>query len=54
MELIPDDERILRALRLAGRDAAILHKAMGVPLVIWKDGQVVHVPPDEIVIPDVD
>jgi len=52
MELIPDDDRVLRALRLAARDAAILHKAMGVPLVVWEDGRVVHIPPEEIVIPE--
>lgn len=51
MDLEFDDERITRALRLAARDAAILHKAMGVPLVVWQEGQVVHIPPEEIVIP---
>lgn len=54
MDLEFDQQRITRALSLAGRDAAILHKAMGVPLVVWQDGKVVHIPPDEIVIPDIE
>jgi hypothetical protein len=39
------------ALRLSARDAYIRHKQAGVPLVVWRDGQIVHVPPDEIVVP---
>ena len=48
-----DQEGILRALRLSARDAAILHKSKGVPMAIWRDGQVVQIPPDEIEIPEV-
>ena len=32
----------------AGRDAFARHKAMGIPVVIWRDGKVVEVPPEEI------
>jgi hypothetical protein len=28
------------------------HKRLGVPAVTMKDGKIVHVPPDEIVIPE--
>ncbi len=31
-------------------DARSLHKALGVPIVIWRDGKVVEVPPEEIVV----
>lgn len=37
-----------RALERAQRDAIRQHKRAGVPLVIWKDGRVVHVPPEEL------
>jgi len=36
------------AIDEAGRDAAILHKRLGLPLVIWRNGRVTHVPPEEI------
>lgn len=45
-------KRIEIALRKAARTAAIEHKRDGVPLVIWKDGQVVLVPPEDIEIPE--
>lgn len=36
------------ALRESGRDAWRRHKALGLPVVIWRDGKVVVVPPEEI------
>lgn len=44
------DTDLLAALHEAARDARRKHKAFGVPLVIWRDGKVVEVPPDEIVV----
>ena len=38
--------------RKAVRDAKILHKRLGFPIVVWKDGKVVEIPPEEIVIED--
>jgi hypothetical protein len=32
----------------AGREALKRHKALGVPAVIWRDGKVVELPPEEI------
>jgi len=29
-----------------------MHKRLGNPIAIWKDGQVVIVPPEEIVVPE--
>ena len=34
----------------AVRDALIRHKQAGLPIVIWRDGAVVWVPPEEIVL----
>jgi len=41
-------EDITAALREAGREARRRHKALGHPIVIWRDGRVVEVPPEEI------
>jgi hypothetical protein len=38
------------AIRDAMRDVRMLHKRMGVPLVGWKDGKRIEIPPDQIVI----
>ena len=32
----------------AGREALARHKALGIPVVIWRDGKVVEVPPEQI------
>lgn len=40
--------QITEAIREAGRDAWRRHKALGHPIVIWRDGKVVTVPPEEI------
>ncbi|MEK6333585.1 MAG: hypothetical protein AABM67_01470 [Acidobacteriota bacterium] len=38
-------------LQRAVRDALLMHKRLGNPIATWKDGEVVIVPPEEIVIP---
>lgn len=43
------DAEMLAALHEGARDARRLHKALGVPIVIWRDGRVVEIPPEEIV-----
>ena len=53
-ERIHDTERILRALRQAVRDTLRDHKRNGHPVVVWRDGRVVWIQPDDIVIPDED
>ena len=47
-ELFEDGHAIDEALREAARDARRLHKALGHPMVTWKNGEVVWVPPEEI------
>ncbi len=49
-QLFESRTEIMHALRAAARDAAIEHKRLGIPLVIWRDGRTVLVPPEEIVI----
>jgi ABC-type proline/glycine betaine transport system ATPase subunit len=41
---------IERILRRAVRHALLKHKRLGNPIAVWKDGKVVIVPPEEIVI----
>jgi len=36
------------ALMEAGRQAIIRHKRLGVPIVVWRDGRVVEIPPEDI------
>jgi hypothetical protein len=40
------------ALKEAVAEAIAEHKRRGRPIVVWRNGKVVLVPPDEIVVPD--
>jgi len=42
---------IERVLQRAVHDALRMHKRIGNPIATWKDGKVVIVPPEEIIIP---
>jgi hypothetical protein len=37
-----------RVVRKAVRAALLRHKRLGESIAVWRDGQVVHVPPEEI------
>jgi predicted ABC-type ATPase len=39
---------VMEIFTLAGREALARHKALGLPAVIWRDGKVVEIPPEEI------
>ncbi|MBI3407416.1 MAG: hypothetical protein HY040_03545 [Planctomycetes bacterium] len=43
-----DDQEMERAMGEAVRSAVRTHKLLGQPIVIWRDGKVVWVPPEEI------
>jgi hypothetical protein len=47
-----DGTAIQRALRESSIKALDRHKRLGNPIVVWRDGKVVWIPADEIVIPD--
>jgi hypothetical protein len=36
-----------RAMNLAVRDAIQLHKEKGVPMVVWRDGKIIEIAPEE-------
>ena len=39
---------VFEAIQLAGREAVARHKSLGQSIVVWRDGKVVVVPPEEI------
>jgi len=39
---------VMEIFTLAGREAIARHKALGQSIVIWRDGKVVVIPPEEI------
>jgi hypothetical protein len=41
---------IEEAVEQAGREARLKHKQLGVPIVVWQDGKIVEIPPEEIVV----
>ena len=47
-ELMLEGTAIDEALRRAVREALLRHKKLGESIVVWRDGKVVIVPPDEI------
>ena len=50
--LMREGTKIDAAMCEAVRRAALRHKQLGFPLVGWRNGQVVEIPPDEIVVPE--
>ena len=51
---LDDDEQVDRALRAAVRNALREHKEAGQYVVSWQDGQIVHIPAEDIVVPGED
>ena len=47
-ERVDDIPRILRALRQAVQEALRQHKLAGNPVAVWREGQVVWIPPEDI------
>lgn len=47
-ERVEDIPRILDALRQAVREALLRHKQAGIPIVVWRDGKVVWIQPEDI------
>lgn len=43
-------EAIERILQAAVQQTLSIHKRLGNPIAVWKDGKVVIIPPEEIVI----
>ena len=51
-ELIAESRKVEAAVQAAVRDALLRHKRLGQPIVVWENGRVVWIPPEEIEIPE--
>ena len=51
-EILEEDAAIEAALERAFWKAVRQHKQAGLPMVFWKDGKIVWVPPEELPTPD--
>ena len=51
-ERMQDTEGIERAMAEAIRETVREHKLLGFPIVVWQDGKVVEIPPEEIELED--
>ena len=49
--LFREGTAIDEAMSAAVREAVLRHKQLGLPLVVWRDGKTVLIPPEEIEIP---
>ncbi len=47
-EALADKEKITRALAQAVKEALLKHKQSGNPIVVWQDGKMVWLKPEEI------
>jgi len=45
---LAESDAVLAAIREPVRDALLMHKRLGNPVVTWRDGRVVWIPADEI------
>lgn len=52
VDVDPENRRLLKLLNAAVREAVLKHKQAGVPIVVWENGQVVCIPPEEIKVDD--
>jgi hypothetical protein len=51
-ERMRDGKGMAKAMGEAIRETVREHKLLGYPIVVWKDGKVVWVPPEEIELKD--
>lgn len=49
---VNDFPRILDAMARAVREALLQHKRAGNPIAVWRDGEVVWLPPEDIPVGD--
>lgn len=53
-EALKDEKRIERAFRRAFRNAVLEHRRDGFPMIFWENGRIVHVPADQVSLPEVE
>ena len=47
-ELFDEGTELDQALEQAAREAYLLHKRLGRPVIAWENGQIVEIPPEQI------
>jgi hypothetical protein len=47
-DLLEDDERMLNAIERSIRKACKINKALGVPMVVWENGEVKAIAPQNL------
>lgn len=50
-KIFADGRLIDKAIKLAACEAFLMHKRLGHPIVVWRNGKVVLLPPEQIHIP---
>lgn len=50
-EILTKTDLADRAVRKAVREAVLRHKLLGNPIAVWRDGEVLWIPPEEIEVP---
>ena len=48
LEILSDGDEVDLAVQRAIREALIEHKKLGHSIIVWQDGKVVELPPDQI------
>lgn len=48
--LVREGKNIESIFRRAVRQAILMHKRAGNPIAVWKDGKVVIIPPEDIIV----
>lgn len=48
----PSGDEIAQLAARAAEEAVLMHKKLGIPIVVWKDGQMLEIPPEKIDVPE--
>jgi hypothetical protein len=51
-QILDEGDAIEVAIRESVREALLMHKRLGLPVVTWQDGKVVWIPADQISVDD--
>ena len=52
--ILRDGDAIDRAIAATHRRVVLRHRQLNIPLVLWRDGRVIEVPPESVELPEID
>ena len=52
-QILEEGDAVVAAIQESVREALLMHKRLGLPVVTWQDGKVVWIPADQISIDDI-